>query len=33
MLRSNLASDVIFEVAAGGNDAVFAEAVGDETMF
>mmetsp|Transcript_5091 Transcript_5091/g.17105 ORF Transcript_5091/g.17105 Transcript_5091/m.17105 type:complete len:761 (+) Transcript_5091:81-2363(+) len=32
MLRSNLASDVIFEVAAGGNDAVFAEAVGDETM-
>jgi pumilio family protein 6 len=32
MLRSNLASDVLFEVAAGGCDGVFYDAVGDEKM-
>lgn len=32
MLRNNLASDVLFEVAAGGCDGVFHEAMGDEKM-
>jgi pumilio family protein 6 len=32
MLRSNLASDVLFEVAAGGCDDIFYDSVGDEKM-
>jgi pumilio family protein 6 len=32
MLRHNLASDVLFEVASGGSDDVFVNAVGDDAM-
>lgn len=32
MLRSNLASDVLFEVAAGGGDDVFHQVMGDKKM-